>query len=142
MDDLLTRLREARGADRELDAAIFRATGGQLPEQFASLKLDLEWQDDGTALMPVGDMQVRYQAPAFTSSVDAAIALIERVLPGWTVAHIGQDDFKLWHVELREGYQTSFTRVVRSHATLRGAPTPALALVIALVEAVKAQQQP
>lgn len=40
-------------------------------------------------------------------------ALIERINAlGWTVASISQDDNKQFWVELREGFTTSFTRVV------------------------------
>lgn len=76
--ELIARLEAASEGSRELDALIFRAIGAPLPERFASLKLALEWQDDGTALMPVGEMRVRYEPPAYTTSLDAIVALIER----------------------------------------------------------------
>lgn len=80
--ELIDKLEKATEGSRELDAAIFRALGAPLPDQFASLKVDLQWQPDGTATMPVGEMQVRYNPPAYTTSIDAIVALIERKLPG------------------------------------------------------------
>lgn len=75
------------------------------------------------------------ELPWLTASVDDAIALVERVLPGWTIACVGQDDGKKWHAELRRGYQTSFSTVA-----LAGAPLPALALVLAALKALQAQE--
>ena len=76
--ELIARLEAASEGSRELDALVFRAIGAPLPERFASLKLALEWQDDGTALMPVGEMRVRYEPPAYTASPDAALQLEAR----------------------------------------------------------------
>lgn len=70
----------------------------------------------------------------FTSSLDAAIALVERMLPGWLIASLGQDDGKKWHAELRQGYRTSYSTVA-----LAGAPTPAIALLIATLKALEAR---
>ncbi|CAH1661907.1 hypothetical protein CHELA1G11_12004 [Hyphomicrobiales bacterium] len=72
----------------------------------------------------------------FTGSLDATIALVERVLPGWLIASIGQDDHKAWHAELRKGHITSFSTV-----SLAGAPTPPLALLTALFRALIAQME-
>lgn len=112
--DLLARVEGASGPDRALDKAILMALG-----QWAPVMTNQPWT-----------------VARLTASLDAALALTERVLPGWTIAGIGQDDSKLWHVELREGHQTSYRRVVLSHMTLRGSPTPALALLAALLKAL------
>lgn len=80
--------------------------------------------------------------PAFTTSLDAIVALIERKLPGWTVARLGQNDDKTWHAELREGYLTSYDRVATSSYRPGSRPaTPALALCIAFLRALQAQQE-
>lgn len=81
---LQKRIRESKGADRELNAAIFRAFDGPLPKEFANFGITLTWQDDGTATMPIGDMQVRYDPPLLTASLDACVALMAAVLAGWT----------------------------------------------------------
>lgn len=88
--ELIERLEKADGPDELLDYAIFRATGGTLPDEFAGRGIELEWQGDGTATMSLGDMQLRFTPPKVTSSIDAALALCERVLPGWKPS-IGQN---------------------------------------------------
>lgn len=66
-----------------------------LPTKFANLGISLKWVD-GVAVMPVGDMQVRYYPPAYTSSLDAALALVEEVLPGWDWSRDVDGSFYLW----------------------------------------------
>ncbi len=66
---LLDRLRAAKGPDRELDAEIAHALG-----QTVTYSTEIHPQpcgDDGCYL------------PEWTASLDAALALAERVLPGW-----------------------------------------------------------
>jgi hypothetical protein len=82
-DELIARLEAATEGSRELDLALFRELGAPLPDSFGPLKLDLTWQADGTATMPVGDMQVRYTPPACTTSLDAILVTIGRLLPGY-----------------------------------------------------------
>lgn len=55
MTDLLERVKAASGPDRELDGEV---------HDFAT-------------------QTVEQYAPAYTASVDAALALVERLLPGW-----------------------------------------------------------
>lgn len=74
---LIARLREATGADRWLDAEIFRAIDAPLPEEFLAHKIALEWSDsEGCFVMPVGAMRIRYEQPAYTASIDAALTLV------------------------------------------------------------------
>lgn len=139
---LIAKLEAASEGSRELDAAMFRAIGAPLPDKFANLNLELTWGPDGSAYMPVGEMQVRYEPPAYTTSLDAIVALIERKLPGWTLARLGQNDDKTWYAELREGYLTSYDRVASSSYRPGSRPaTPALALCIAFLRALQAQQE-
>lgn len=79
---LMEQLDAATEGSRALDATIFRELGEPLPEQFANLKLELTWRPDGSAWMPVGEMQVRYEPPAYTTSLDAIAGIIERRFPG------------------------------------------------------------
>lgn len=129
LTDLLARLEAAEGADRELDAEVLRATGHVYTVAGQGV-FGWRWKD-GSFLH--GKVFV-------TGLVDNALALVELVLPGWTVARISQDDHKLWHVELREGYATSYNRVVIAPDGLRGTATPALALLCALVKALIAKE--
>jgi hypothetical protein len=86
MTDLIKRLEEATAGSRELDALVFQRFGSELPNAFGPIRVDLEWQDDGSALMPVGEMQVRFTPPPTTQSLDAALALAERL--GLSVSQI------------------------------------------------------
>ena len=93
MTELIERLEAACEGSRELDAAMFRAIGAPLPDKFANLNLELTWGPDGSAYMPVGEMQVRYDPPAYTLSIDAIVAIIERKLPGWHIQVERHPDF-------------------------------------------------
>jgi hypothetical protein len=109
---LLERVMRAPGPDRELDYAISRFADGELARH-SSLHLP------------------------YTASIDAALALVERKLPGWTVANLSQQDDKTWYCELREGHLTSYSRVAASNVTYghRPANLP-LAILAALLGAL------
>jgi len=74
----------------------------------------------------------------WTKSVDAAIALVERVLPGWYVDHIGADAIGTqntmrtigWTAELRRG-----GALAQGQAT-----TLPVALVLAALKAIQARE--
>jgi hypothetical protein len=69
--ELLERVESATGQDREIDRCLFdMACGGLFWPENVSL-----WQSDRYSRAP----------REFTSSIDAAVALCERVLPGWVV---------------------------------------------------------
>lgn len=129
LTDLIERL-EKEGGSRELDAEIFRALDYQLPDEFASKKISLDWRPDGSAMMEVGDMVVSYNPPPFTQSLDAAIALCERVLPDpfWGL-HTNRVVANVYHADVG-------TR--QPHRTWLGsADIPATALCIALLRALE-----
>ena len=128
-DELIAGLEAATEGSRELDLALFRELGAPLPDIFGSLKLDLTWQADGTATMPVGDMQVRYTPPAYTTSLDAIVALIERELPEC-----------VWRVGFDPDYGTMLGSIVGAApicaSGLARHDDPKLALCIALLRAL------
>lgn len=72
--DLLERVERATGPDRELDAAICRLTG------YTSEQPDGSWLDTFK-----GGYRHTLNPPALTASVDADLALIGAVLPGWRI---------------------------------------------------------
>lgn len=80
--DLIKKLEALTGPDRELDAeleAIF--VGGRVHYNDPESK-------EAVIERPIGGFWIRHITPyrkikRYTSSVDAAIALAERVLPGW-----------------------------------------------------------
>jgi len=124
--DLITRLSKLDAPDREVDAQIevavrrIEAARSGLAEEYWA-----NWQasPDGT----VYDPHTRYSSQPFTASVDAAIALAERVLPGWGWLTQNCGSPKAIVVKDDDIYETQ-------------AATPAIALLIALLRAKEASK--
>ncbi len=136
---LADRVAKAIGPSRELEGEIAKAFG-ELPSS--------AWWMDRNVYGEVCDQWVtggygRYEfhePPEFTGSVDAALSLVERVLPGWTIASMSQQDDKTWFCELRKGHLTSYSAVAMSE-TAYGKHRPAnlpLAILSALLKAIAA----
>jgi len=112
---LVERLEKATGPDREIDAAIRAQLG----------------------------ISEGYHAHEFyTASLDAALALVERVLPGWRV-QFWQQRSGSWHVRLiRDAHYALVTtededRTRDGDNEIAGArSTPALALCLAALKAL------
>lgn len=142
MDDLLTRLREATGGDRELDARLWCA----LDEGNAIFSHLVGGGEVAIYFLPDKPGSRRCPGwPPYTSSVDAALALIARVLPGWLWSVSGPDLLNgrdcCWAVVAdKEDNGAEEPWAVDRAVFESEAPTPALALVIALVEAVKGER--
>ena len=131
-DDLLNRLREATGADRVLDAPLWAMSD----------------------LCPIIDERMFYRrneeedicdlVPRYTASLDAAMALVKAKLPDvWyelngprKYLHIPTDSPNYWKAKL-EPWGKSITEA----GGIGWGATPALALLIALLEALNAQEQ-
>jgi len=111
LSDLLEKVRACEGADREVDRLIVEAFGTK-PSGIPVC----------ANILGIG---------AFTSSVDAALALVERVLPGWW-----------WAVGQYSGGAASanVSRDGKRHGPDVMAPTPALALLAALLTALLAEE--
>lgn len=73
LNELFERVKKATGPDRKLDIAIARQTHHP--------SMDGCNPDHDNFIMAGSKMDRRI--PAFTASIDAALALVERVLPGW-----------------------------------------------------------
>jgi hypothetical protein len=115
MTDLLTALQSAERGSRELDALVEKTLG-------------LAITTDRTGLAMAGD-GTRYRVPHYTTSIDAALALVERELPGARVMVERCHDGTGWAmIQVSAG----------SPRIMEEAPTPPLALVIALVRAKEA----
>ncbi len=132
LSDLLLRVEGATGADRALDAAIEHATrfhrGLQLglkPEHIAV------WRHVGNG--EVESQGTRYASPAYTGSLDAALALVTRVLPGWQVT-LGQHRAPGKRGDL---WKASLTSPQGGGMDTGWAPTPALALLAAMLKALQ-----
>ena len=85
---LADRVEGLTGPDREVDVLIFQAIGAPAPFQFANKLIALEFNDIEQAYFAsvTDDMRVRYSPPAYTASLDAAMALID----GDTFFHISR----------------------------------------------------
>lgn len=114
---LLAKVTAATGPSHELDRLITEITG--YPNVYRN--------EDGS--IPFTAIVAN-----FTGSVDAALALVERLLPGWMVEHIGADAVGApmamktigWTVELGSGH----------HLALDGPQGQAATLPIAILAAL------
>jgi len=115
LQDLLERVTAATGPDRELDAAIALTQGWPV------------YRGDNW-IGPHAEISV----PAYTASLDNAVALIESRLPGWwwAVGHYGPHGKCTANVS-RDG---------KKHGNDVVGATPALALLAALLRTLVAQQ--
>jgi hypothetical protein len=125
---LLARIEQADGPDREIDAALYW--------HFVETNKDemtLPWT---TSLFMAGDILGRPRE-AYTASIDAIVALIERALPaltGWALYSYGRA--YLFTPESMDDPATGEDTVLATHKA-----SPALALCAAFVRAMMAQQQ-
>lgn len=121
LQPLLARVEAASGPDRELDKALWY-----------KLIFDpaLDKKND-SYLKLIGSPQ-----PLFTASLDAALALAERVLPGagWLCGVKSNGGF------MAELFLTRYISGVSPRLAYATAKTPALALVIATLRAMIATQ--
>lgn len=109
-----------------LSALLERVEGAMAQDQWQVIR------DIALALVP-DDPSTRVRVNALCDAgapVDAALALIGRVLPGWWVQHLGQN-LAGWGVRI----ETQGLSIPLSNRLLI-APTPALALCAALLAAM------
>jgi hypothetical protein len=134
LEALRERVGKATGPDREIDALVWLKC---CPEAFDDQAF-WSWrgmQPKGISDRALDDVKVGYarsRAPFFTASLDAALALVERVLPGWgwQIKRYGEDgehEAYLW--------PPSEADHSRLHAECQHT-TPALALLSALLSAL------
>lgn len=144
LPDLLARVGEAEGPDREIDAIIHVTLCQPAPEpgdetrryRMPARNMDYEAVEPGHYWYVARSGKSLHSAPTYTSSLDAVVALVERVLPGsfWR-AQKQSPDYDIapfWAVCGPHG------KPKRQH-TADGA-TPALALLAALIKAKIAQE--
>ena len=116
LQGLIERVRAATGPDRELEIAIGTTIGGwtyqpHVPHCF-------KW-NDGQRDRPNGP-------PSYTASIDAALSLVERVLP--------EHDWILGHTN---GGLTIHCQLGPDADKMAFGETPALAILLALLSALK-----
>lgn len=141
MTDLITTLEGLTGPSREVDARICVALGLFVtrPNKGWPDRIDYgRHEPDGTTTWPGHGFD--QLVPTLTASLDATIALCERVLPGW-----------FWRVGRTSLFPNGWAYVSRTHpshcdredeaACADGrASSPAIALLIALLRAKEARR--
>lgn len=138
--NLITRLSKLDAPDREVDALIvaelephiFDAPGFTPIRPIPSFRIGSE---GNTIRFEDGGIMCLSYFPRYTASVDAAIALAERVLPGCKVGLLPNfyKDFPYAGVIVEAGKPVDLV-----DATIEGGATPAIAICIALLRAKEA----
>lgn len=132
MSALIARLEAAEAGSRELDAAVWAASNGY--ELF-------EHDGAGWRYRMKPDDIMRHERTGYispyTTSLDAALALAERVLPGWAwnIERWG----KMTRITLNECDNEGWHRSKHVRIEYASERSPALALVIATLKAVSAK---
>jgi len=128
LSDLIERVEKASGPDRDLDTALLELSDADFVAQLRRGWRDfLPIRETDVAAIRSEAAYVEAHAPPYTESLDAAVALCERVLEGWAwnvgTVHFGRDGF------MAEVYRNSMV-IFEARA-----PTPALALLLAMLRA-------
>jgi hypothetical protein len=87
--DLKQRVENATGPDEALDVAICVALQYGSDEYKNATNFRVDPHDINWLLFEAGGEERRGQPPAITASIDASFALVERVLPGFSVNTVG-----------------------------------------------------
>ena len=134
---LIEMLEKAPKGSRMLDWAIAEKLGEVPPHSVRTIGWDYDWYrlpgewSLSKALDSEGRNMTSWMPCPRTTSIDAALEFKPK---GWTLANLCENDDKTWHCELREGYLSSYKRVVFGHDHYKAA-TAALALCIASLRA-------
>ena len=141
LSELIERVEKLDGPDEAVDAEICVALqyGGKNSEHAANVRTDPDW--NGDLLFEIGNMDCCNPIPELTASLDAAIALTERVLPGW-----------FWRAGRTSLFPKGWAYVSRTHpshcdrkdeasSSDGKAASPAIALLLATLRALSAQER-
>lgn len=161
LKELIERVRAATGPDRELDAHLARMAGWNVVEckmpdiNGSTVTIEL-WRpencDDASFSEYVADIKAEVSAnlwrdhddfPAYTASIDAALALVERCLPGWVVSDLRQNSRHAgdpWGCELAIYYGSNPSKN-RSSFSGYDFPTAPLAIILALLTALDQKEE-
>jgi len=123
LTDLLARVKAASGADRELDARIWCFASGWRFRDFNPSTVFWEKPLDGFWIR--GNSLLRV-VPKYTASIDAAVELTQRLLPGWEIELIILKD--AGHASIRGPDEM----VDYAEATSKSAPLALLQAVLIL----------
>lgn len=132
LDDLIERVEKATGADRALDGAIYWHLLEENRTERELWWVELQFQ--------TGAVNGDWRAP-YTASLDAALALVERKLPGcvWGISRFRRAHGAIvYHVELFN-IDGDAPHAADDHFRAEGI-TPALAVILALLRALKSSE--
>ncbi len=130
LDGLIERVRAATGPDRGIDRDIAERVAAT---KFRTGKRGREWFEDSHGGV---ETWTRHPTP-YTASVDAALALVERMLPGWCNSTGLDADDQCW------AYVWSKKRALSPpEGQAEGMPSRPLAILLALLTALNHQAKP
>lgn len=130
LERLLTMVKAATGPDRELDEDILKHLGFHSWAGRMSYRKSPIWIDFGSS--------------EITASIDAALALVERTLPGWIVSDLCQNSRHAgdpWGCELSVYYGSDPSKN-RSAFSGYDFPSAPIAILAALLTALIVQAEP
>lgn len=144
--ELIDLLEKTTGPDREVDGQLFLAFIGSPNAALLDMppsKMQWEYECAGkwVALAIDGHpFRVTFNVLEYSASLDAALELFARVLPGWFVYHLGERVKPIiyagdTHENTGEGFRAELQIRSGGRLATAHAPTPALAILLAMVRA-------
>lgn len=149
LQSLLERVEKATGPDRELDALILCATlapeGSKVEQsQFSGawvIYKPMEWGKEPFKAWetPAPWRRWAIDGMGLSASIDAALALVERVMPGWSIEMVRTRycTVEMWKADEEGFFNSGRDPIVRR---TEGA-TPPLAILSALLKALISQSK-
>jgi hypothetical protein len=134
LKELAAMLDAATGPSRELDADLAEVVGLRIEREHYT-RYTQEWAPYIYDWMGCN----KHPLPRFTSSIDAALALVERLLPGAITVHAQQ--WKHPTYERPESWTWELSIYPRGRTTATYSPTAPLAILRALVAALISQEK-
>jgi len=143
LSDLLERCRKATGPDSSIDVALlpFWAPDHDALKAYDA-QYETEFRDGGFSVWKKdGGYSASTPFPRFTASIDAALALTERLLPGWVVSDLAQAPRLAgdpWGCGLAVYYGSDPSKSQSAHSGY-DFPTAPLAILVCLLQSLIAK---
>lgn len=136
LSDLIARVEGAEGPALVLDGEIWCVANGY---EF------VKWDGSGCVYREVRGAGIRHADAStvrpYTASLDAAVALAGRVLPGWTYGMEMFPSDEIFNPSGAQAFVSKDRSVLDAGYGHGEAKTPAIALVLAILRAVQAQRE-
>lgn len=140
---VIERLEKATGPDRELDARIHAII--ELPSSdWEACEKSIISGDGLVTWHYLNKSQITARAPSYTASIDAAIALTERMLPGWArvFKYLASQSAYVFLIEYERGEDGLWWHNTGEHLKIKAShKTEPLALLLALFKALLAKEE-